>query len=32
MLPAVYRISVWRVVVHAPADNPNSNTIPHKET
>jgi beta-lactamase regulating signal transducer with metallopeptidase domain len=31
-LPAVYRISVWRVVVHSPADNPNTNTIPHKET
>jgi beta-lactamase regulating signal transducer with metallopeptidase domain len=31
-LPAVYRISIWRVVVHAPADNLNSNTIPHKET
>jgi beta-lactamase regulating signal transducer with metallopeptidase domain len=31
-VPAVYRISVWRVVVHAPADNPNPNTIPHKET
>lgn len=31
-VPAVYRISVWRVVLHAPADNPNPNPIPHKET
>jgi bla regulator protein blaR1 len=31
-LPAVYRISIWRVVLHSPANNPNINTIPHKET
>jgi len=31
-VPAVYRIRVWRVVLHAPADNPNPNPIPHKET
>jgi bla regulator protein blaR1 len=31
-LPAVYRISVWRVVLHSPANNLNTNTIPHKET
>jgi Zn-dependent protease with chaperone function len=30
--PAAYRISVWRVVLHSPADNSNTNTIPHKET
>jgi hypothetical protein len=31
-IPAVYRISVWRVVLHSPNDNSTTNTIPHKET
>jgi beta-lactamase regulating signal transducer with metallopeptidase domain len=31
-IPAVYRISVWRVVLHSPNENSTTNTIPHKET
>jgi hypothetical protein len=31
-IPAAYRISVWRIVLHSPNDNSTTNTIPHKET